>query len=331
MSQQPAKTQASTRGAKMLRTALGASIGAWLEDPSVIEVMLNPDGRLWIDRLGSGIADTGERLSPADGERIIRLVVHHVGVDVHSRSPRVSAELPESGERFEGLLPPVVAAPAFAIRKPAIAVFTLEDYATAGIMSAAQAAMLRVAVSTRKNIMVAGGTGSGKTTLVNALLAEVAKTNDRVVLIEDTRELQCAAPNLVAMRTKDGVASLSDLVRSSLRLRPDRIPIGEVRGAEALDLLKAWGTGHPGGIGTIHAGSAIGVLRRMEQLIQEAVVTVPRLAVAETINIIAVLSREGTGRRLIELASIEGLGADGDYRLDSTICHPSTVPSGVSQ
>jgi type IV secretion system protein VirB11 len=167
----------------------------------------------------------------------------------------------------------VVAAPAFAIRKPAVAVFGLDDYVAARIMSASQAEALRQGVAARANILVAG-TSTGKTTLTNALLAEVAKTADRVVIIEDTRELQCAAPNLVAMRTKDGVASLSDLVRSSLRLRPDRIPVGEVRGAEALDLLKAWGTGHPGGVGTIHAGSAIGALRRMEQLIQEAVVTV---------------------------------------------------------
>jgi hypothetical protein len=123
------------------------------------------------------------------------------------------------------------------------------------------------------------------------------------------------APNLVAMRTKDGVATLSDLVRSSLRLRPDRIPIGEVRGAEALDLLKAWGTGHPGGIGTIHAGTALGALRRLEQLIQEAVVTVPRALIAETIDLIAVLSGRGAARRLTELARVEGLGPDGDYRL----------------
>lgn len=299
----------------MLRTALGPAIARFLEDASVVEVMLNPDGRVWIDRLSEGLSDTGDRLSSADGERIIRLVAHHVGAEVYAGAPRVSAELPETGERFEGLLPPVVAAPAFAIRKPAIAVFTLEDYVAAGIMSAGQADALRHGVVSRANILVAGGTSTGKTTLTNALLAEVAKTNDRVVIIEDTRELQCAAPNLVAMRTKDGVASLSDLVRSSLRLRPDRIPVGEVRGAEALDLLKAWGTGHPGGIGTIHAGSAIGALRRMEQLIQEAVVTVPRALIAETIDLVAVLSGRGSARRLSELARVEGLGSDGDYRV----------------
>ncbi|KTQ96349.1 conjugal transfer protein TrbB [Aureimonas ureilytica] len=299
----------------MLRTALGPAIAQHLEDSTVVEVMLNPDGRIWIDRLAQGLSDTGERLSPADGERIIRLVAHHVGAEVHAGAPRVSAELPETGERFEGLLPPVVAAPAFAIRKPAVAVFTLDDYANKGIMSFAQAALLRLAVKQRKNILVAGGTSTGKTTLTNALLAEVARTSDRVVLIEDTRELQCAARNLVAMRTKDGVASLSDLVRSALRLRPDRIPIGEVRGAEALDLLKAWGTGHPGGVGTIHAGSALGALRRMEQLIQEAVVTVPRALIAETIDMVAVLSGRGAQRRLSELAHVEGLGPDGDYRV----------------
>jgi P-type conjugative transfer ATPase TrbB len=235
------KPDATARGARMLRTALGPSIARFLEDPGVIEVMLNPDGRIWIDRLSEGLSDTGEMLSAADGERIVRLVAHHVGAEVHARSPRVSAELPETGERFEGLLPPVVAAPAFAIRKPAVAVFTLDDYVAASIMSADQAVTLREAVASRANILVAGGTSTGKTTLTNALLAEVAKTQDRVVIIEDTRELQCAAPHLVAMRTKDGVATLSDLVRSSLRLRPDRIPVGEVRGAEALDLLKAWG------------------------------------------------------------------------------------------
>ncbi len=299
----------------MLRTALGPAIAAFLEDPAIVEVMLNPDGRLWIDRLSTGLADTGERLSAADGERIVRLVAHHVGAEVHAGALRVSAELPETGERFEGLLPPVVAAPAFAIRKPAVAVFTLDDYAAAGIITPAQAVLLRRAVAERRNILVAGGTSTGKTTLTNALLAEVAKTADRVVLIEDTRELQCQAPNLVALRTKDGVVSLSDLVRSSLRLRPDRIPIGEVRGAEALDLLKAWGTGHPGGIGTIHAGTGIGALRRLEQLIQEAVITVPRALIAETITVVAVLTGRGSQRRLAELVQVTGLGQSGDYAI----------------
>ncbi|MFG7488867.1 P-type conjugative transfer ATPase TrbB [Methylorubrum rhodesianum] len=315
------------RGARMLRTALGPAIARYLDDTSIVEVMLNPDGRLWIDRLSEGLSDTGERLSAADGERIVRLVAHHVGAEVHAGAPRVSAELPETGERFEGLLPPVVAAPAFAIRKPAVAVFTLDDYVRAGIMSTGQAETLRQGVATRANILVAGGTSTGKTTLTNALLAEVAKTADRVVIIEDTRELQCAAPNLVAMRTKDGVASLSDLVRSSLRLRPDRIPVGEVRGAEALELLKAWGTGHPGGVGTIHAGSAIGALRRMEQLIQEAVVTVPRALIAETIDIVAVLSGRGSARRLSELARVEGLGLDGDYRIAPAVIEGDGGPT----
>jgi len=325
MAGQNRKQATIERGARMLRTALGPAISDLLRDPSIVEVMLNPDGRIWVDRLAGGLEDTGEKLTPEDGERIVRLVAHHVGAEVHARSPRVSAELPDSGERFEGLLPPVVAAPTFAIRKPAVAVFTLDDYVAAGIMAEAQAAALREAVASRANILVAGGTSTGKTTLTNALLAEVAKTHDRVVIIEDTRELQCAAENVVAMRTKDGVASLSDLVRSSLRLRPDRIPIGEVRGAEALDLLKAWGTGHLGGVGTIHAGSAIGALRRLEQLIQEAVVTVPRAMIAETIDLVAVLSGRGAARRLAELGRVEGLGPDGDYRLFPAI--PEPIPT----
>jgi len=309
-------TDGFARGARMLRTALGPAIAGFLEDPSISEVMLNPDGRIWIDRLAGGLEDSGCLMSAADGERIIRLVAHHVSAEVHPGSPRVSAELPATGERFEGLLPPVVAAPAFAIRKPAVAVFTLSDYVAVGIMTEGRAVVLREAVAARKNILVAGGTSTGKTTLTNALLAEIAGSKDRVILIEDTRELQCKAPNLVSLRTKDGVASLSDLVRSSLRLRPDRIPIGEVRGAEALDLLKAWGTGHPGGIGTIHAATALGALRRLEQLIQEAVVTVPRALIAETINLIAVLSGRGAERRLAELAMVTGLDpVSGDYRV----------------
>jgi type IV secretion system protein TrbB len=316
------KPEAASRSIGMLRTAMGA-ITSWLDDPAIVEVMLNPDGRLWIDRLAGGLSDTGKRLSAQDGERIVRVVAHHVGAEVHPGSPRISAELPVHGERFEGLLPPIVAAPTFAIRKPAVAIFTLTDYVKAGIVTAGQAEFLRDAVARRRNILVAGGTSTGKTTLVNALLAQVAGTADRVILIEDTRELQCRVPNLVALRTEDGVASLSDLVRSSLRLRPDRIPVGEVRGGEALELLKAWGTGHPGGIGTIHAGSATGALHRLEQLIQEVVVTVPRALIVEAINVIAVLAGRGTSRRLIELAVVEGMKPGGAYVLT-----PAVKPNG---
>lgn len=311
--------EVAARSLRMLRSALGPYICAWLQDPQVCEVMLNPDGRLWVDRLEGGLAATDHELSPADGERIIRLAAHHGGEEAHAGAPRVSAELPGGGERFEGLLPPITAGPAFSIRKPARRVFSLADYAAAEIMTTAEAGLLARAVADRKNILVVGATSSGKTTLVNALLAEVARTTDRVVLIEDTRELQCAAPNLVALRTRDGAASLSELVRSALRLRPDRIPIGEVRGPEALDLLKAWGTGHPGGIGTLHAGSAAGALRRLEQLVQEAVVTVPRNLIADTIQLIAVLGGRGAERRLVELARVEGLDAAGAYRLRPAI------------
>ena len=300
----------------MLRTALGPAIAGYLEDPSIVEVMLNPDGRLWIDRLSGGLEDTGCRVTPADAERIVRLVAHHVGVEVHAGSP---ARLRRTAGKRGAVRGPGSrrwsrrrASPFGARPSPSSPSTTMS---TARIMSGVQAELLRAGVRERKNILVAGGTSTGKTTLVNALLAEVAKTGDRVVLIEDTRELQCAAPNLVALRTKDGAASLSDLVRSALRLRPDRIPIGEVRGAEALDLLKAWGTGHPGGVGTLHAGSAIGALRRLEQLIQEAVVTVPRALIAETIDLIAVLAGRGSARRLAELAVVKGLGPTGDYVL----------------
>ncbi|MDG2528102.1 P-type conjugative transfer ATPase TrbB [Caulobacter endophyticus] len=303
------------RSRQMLRTALGPLLLARLEDPGVAEVMLNPDGRVWVDRFDVGLVDAELTIAAPDAERILRLVAHHVEAEIHAGRPRLSAELPGTGERVEGLLPPLVAAPTFAIRKPASLVFTLADYVRSGVMSEVQGRVLRDAVAIRANILVVGPTSSGKTTLVNALLAEVAASGDRVIIAEDLRELQCAAESQVALRTRDGVAGLTDLVRSSLRLRPDRIIIGEVRGPEALDLIKAWGTGHPGGVGTLHAGSALGALLRLEQLIQEAVVTVPRGLIAETIDLIAVLQGRGRQRRLTDLTRLDGLAPDGAYQL----------------
>ena len=279
-SKEPVSPQATSldRRIRMLRTAMGSEIAQALEDPDVVEIMLNPDGSLWIDRLSSGRAPMGISLSAADGERIIRLVAAHVRTEVHSGKPLLTAELPETGERFEGALPPVAPGPAFALRKRAVGVIHLDDYVTDGILTEVQAAFLRQAVRDRLNILIAGGTSTGKTTLANALLAEIASTGDRVIILEDTVELQCAARDHVPLRTRAGVVSMAELVRSTLRLRPDRVIVGEVRGGEALDLLKAWGPGHPGGVATVHAGSAEGALFRLEQLILEVAVTPPSRA-----------------------------------------------------
>jgi type IV secretion system protein VirB11 len=298
----------------MLRTAFGPAIAAALDDASVVEVMVNPDGRLWLDRQTEGRAWTGEMIGAAEAERVIRLVASHIRLEAGRDAPVVSAELPGSGERFEGVLPPVATAPCFSIRKPAGRVLSLDDYVAAGILTAAQAAALVYAVAERANILVCGGTSTGKTTLANALLAEIAKTGDRVVILEDTRELQCAAEDSVALRTKPGVVSLADLVRSTLRLRPDRIVVGEVRGPEALDMLKAWNTGHPGGIATVHANGARAALTRLEQLVQEAVVTVPRALIAEAIDLVVFIAGRGHARRVEALARVESL-KDGDYAL----------------
>jgi len=300
----------------MLRTAMGPAIAAALDDPDVVEVLLNPDGSLWTDRLRGGRAPTGIALAADDAERIIRLVAAHVRAEVHAGAPILSAELPESGERFEGLLPPVVRAPVFAIRKRAVGVIELDRYVADGIVTEAQADFLRRAVCQRKNIVIAGGTSTGKTTLANALLREIADTGDRVVVLEDTVELQCSAADHVALRIRPGVVSMTDLVRSTLRLRPDRIVVGEVRGPEALDLLKAWGTGHPGGIATVHASSAAGALTRLEQLIQEVTTTPPRALIAEVVNVIVFIAGRGHSRRVREIAGVAAYDANG-YRLQS--------------
>ncbi len=317
--------EALARRKAMLKTAFGPVIAEALADPQVVEVMVNPDGRLWIDRLDTGRSDTGTLLQWSEVERIIRLVASHIRLEVHERSPIVSAELPETGERFEGLIPPVAPAPCFSIRKPARLVHRLDDYVDQAIMTAPMAEWLKEAILAKGNIMVVGGTSSGKTTLVNAMLAEVALTNDRVVILEDTRELNCAAEDCVKLRTKPGVATLADLVRSTLRMRPDRIIVGEVRGAEALDMLKAWNTGHPGGLATVHANSARGALYRIEQLVQESVVTVPRRLIAEAIDILVFLEGRGSARRVTEVARVEGLDADGDYALVTVFLTPQPV------
>jgi type IV secretion system protein TrbB len=326
----PSRSISADRAYAMLQSAMGPAIAAALADPLTQEVMVNPDGRLRIDRLGEGCTDTGITIAASQSERIIRLVASHIRAEVTRESPIVSAELPPhgtalAGERFEGLLPPVSTAPCFAIRKPATRTYTLADYVADAMMSEPQATLLRQSVSERDNILIAGGTSSGKTTLANALLAEMASANERIIIIEDTRELQCAAPDTVALRTKADLISMADLVRSTLRLRPDRIIVGEVRGGEALDMLKAWNTGHPGGIATVHANSAAAALTRLEQLIQENVATVPRALIAEAIDTIIFISGRGSERRIASVARLTGLDAAGGYDLHELTPFPTPI------
>ena len=305
------QSETEDRRSAMLRTAFCSVVREALEAPDTIEIMANPDGSVWIEKAGIGLIISEHTLPSSDRERVIRLVASGVGVAANRTSPIISAELPGSGERFEGLLPPVSTAPCFSIRKPATTPFELGDYVTQGALAPALAQALKDAIATHANILIAGGTSSGKTTFTNALLAEPSLQDDRIVILEDTRELRCAAPNVVQLRTHRGSTSLQDLVRSTLRLRPDRIIIGEVRGAEALDLLKAWNTGHPGGITTLHANSAHGALARLEQLTLEATPRAPFDLIAEAIDVVVFMSRAGGQRRVEEALRVTGFDGEG--------------------
>ncbi|TAL31269.1 MAG: P-type conjugative transfer ATPase TrbB [Phenylobacterium sp.] len=309
---------AQDRKVAALKQAMGPVIAAALADRMVVEVMVNPDGKIWVDKIGEGRSFTGQSLASADADRILRLLADHVGEVVTRDRPRVSATLPETGERFQGAFMPIVPSPAFAIRKRPEVVFTLDDYVEQAIMTAGQAAAIRAAAVNRDNLLIVGGTGSGKTTLANAILAEPAFATDRVVLIEDTAELQCSAEDKVQMLTKrtEPVVTMTDLVRDTLRLRPDRIIIGEVRDGSALDLLKAWNTGHPGGLATIHANSALEGLTRLEDLIGEATPRIPYRAITQAINVVIFIERAPNGRRVREVSRLVGREAE-TYLLES--------------
>ena len=298
----------------MLRTALGPIISGWLEEARVVDVLLNPDGSLWVERLGEARVPTGETLSSADAERIIRLVADHVGAEAHAKSPIVSAELPETGERFEGLLPPVALAPMFAIRRQAAPDLTLADYVEAGVLSEKEAAFLEEAMLKRLNIVICGDAKTGKTTLARTLLKIAADMGDRLILLEDRREILLPHGNIVPLLAKDGIASLSDLVRSALRLSPDRIPVGEVRGKEAIDLLDAWSTGHSGGVATIHAKSPVGALYRFEQLCLRTIANPPRELIAETVDIVVLITMRDGRRKADQILVVTGLDEKGAYR-----------------
>ena len=249
---------------RKLQEALGDQLCIALDDDSVVEIMLNPDGKLFIERLGHGVAPAGEMTS-ATAEIVIGSVAHALHSEADDERPIISGELPIGGHRFEGLLPPVVKAPIFAIRRRASRLIPLDDYVREKVMTRRQADIVRNAISSRLNIVVSGGTGSGKTTFANAVIAEITETapDDRILILEDTAEIQCPAENVVALHTSDTI-DMARLLKSTMRLRPDRIVVGEVRDGAALTLLKAWNTGHPGGVTTIHSNSAMSALRRLE-------------------------------------------------------------------
>ncbi|SJM45854.1 Conjugative transfer protein TrbB [Brevundimonas diminuta 3F5N] len=307
------------RKLEALRHALGETILAGLEDVAVVEILANPDGRLILDRIGHGRTDTGRRLSMEARERAIRLIADYVGETVTRENPRLSGVLPGTGERFQGVMPPVSSGPAFSIRKRPAVIWGLDDYVRDGVMTDSQAGALRAAICDRRNILISGGTGSGKTTLANAVLAEPWFADDRVILIEDTPELQCSAWDAVSVVTRRApvVIGVADLVRDALRMRPDRIVIGEMRdGAAALETLKSWNTGHPGGLSTVHANSAIEALSRVEDLIGEAASQVPRRMIGEAIDCIVHIRRTPSGRRVEAVISVSGF-LNGGYQIRS--------------
>jgi type IV secretion system protein TrbB len=299
----PLVSLGAARRRSALVRALGPAIAEALEAPDVVEALVNADGRLWLDRTGTGLVATAFRLTPQDREAAIRLIAHEAGETVGEHRPSLQTILPDSAARVQALLPPLVEAPILAIRKRPAAIFTLDDYVRERIATPAQAARLRDALSLKRNIVVAGGTGSGKTTLLNALLAEPAFREARVVILEDTAELQCASPNAVQLLAKrtDPAVTMRDLVQMTLRLRPDRIVVGEVRDGAALEVLKAWNTGHPGGLLTVHANSGAEALTRLEDLCMEARATPPTRLIAEAVDMVVFITRTERGRTITEI------------------------------
>ncbi len=297
---------------KLLRD-FGTTLRAALEDPRTIEVLLNPDGRLWQERLNERMRCIGH-IDAARAEAVIKTVASHLGKEVTKLSPLLEGELPPDGARFSAQLPPVVSAPTFSIRKPAIHAISLEDYLRQGALSAVQYSALKCAVRDHRNILVVGGTSSGKTTFVNALIAQMVLQGpeERLVILEDTREIRCAADNCVQYRSTPST-SMTSLLRTTLRMRPDRILVGEVRGPEALDLLMAWNTGHEGGAATVHANNAYAGLVRLQMLVSmhpDAPSQIEPL-IGEAVDVIVHIARTAEGRRVQQVLEVLGYERDG--------------------
>lgn len=304
------------RIAAAIRQTIGVEIIALLEDASVIEIMRNANGFLCVERLGQGIEESGISLSDRAAESLIRFLASSVNEVCNDKNPSIALKLPYWHARFQGLLPPIVDAPSFSIRKHSNQVFKLEDYVLKGELFPEQFECLMQAITERQNIVISGGTGSGKTTLANAILAKMVETKDRIITVEDTPELHLHAKSCQQIFTKDQIGYGSrQALKDLLRLRPDRIVLGELRDGACLDLIKAWNTGHSGGLTTIHANSCELALQRIESLISEVALNIPRELIAQTVNVIVQVRRQGPKRFVSELKKLRGLEGQ-SYRFE---------------
>ena len=322
-----------------LRRELGEFILEALADERTEDIVLNPDSSLWIKRMGEGFASIGE-MPPAQAASALNTIAAWKGTVMNHEKPVLETELPIDGSRFEGIISPIVRRPIFAIRLRPKRIFTLDEYERSGILTykddplnrirkrdtftddvrgLSHAEMIRAAVAGKKNILTVGATGSGKTTFVNAVLDVMAQVapHDRVVSIEDTTEFQCAVKNYVDLRAV-GSVSMLDCLRACMRLKPTRIVVGEVRGAEAHTMLKAWNTGHPGGAATVHANDCLSGLIRLESLVAEATSAPQQTLIAEAVDVVVFVDQESgvaAGRKVREVAIVTGY-RDGRYQVE---------------
>lgn len=292
------------RAKKKLERDMGPRLLEALHDPKTIDILLNEDGTLWIERQGQRLQRLDDLyLRRAQAQAILETVAGYHGKEITKNSPLLEGEFPIDGSRFAGQLGPVVSAPVFAIRKKPIEVYTLAQYVEAKIMTAAQAQLIRDAITAHKNILIIGGTGSGKTTLVNAIIQAMVDNDplERFVIIEDTGEIQCTAENYVQYHTTIDV-SMTMLLKTTLRMRPDRILVGEVRGEEALDLLDAWNTGHPGGAATLHANGASEGLTRLKSLVSRNMSAPSEIEplIGEAVHVVVHIAKTPDGSRRIQ-------------------------------
>ena len=316
-----------------LKRELGPVVLGELQNPKTEDVLLNPDGMLWAKRAGEGFVELGSYNQQNAISAMGTIAAWHETVINYER-PIVECELPVDGSRFEGLIRPVVSGPTFAIRTKAQRIYTLGEYSQAGITSTKDdplnhhrrtshsfvdevkaegldhTGIIKKAIKEKKSILVVGATGSGKTTFANALLLEMAEVapQDRILIIEDTLELQCDVRNHVQLKAFGNVSML-DCLKACMRLKPTRIVVGEVRGAEALTLLKSWNTGHPGGVATVHANDAQAGLKRLEALIAEATAAPSQTLIAEAVDLVVFIDEEArltAGRKVREVMAVRG-------------------------